>query len=238
MKLIASIQGTVAIRVSGDEVIPERSVLQRDAVQFVGDCYNFSVRPNIAPGTPPQASQTLIFQQGKLIKDDVEYPILQLTVFGNGGAVTSKSTEISDVILDDCLRKLDEGLGYRFAQSDKTRLYLSNVAVEFDTELEEYIQAFHMIEDILNNEIPRDGAPFKTKRLAFGYGEVTQSTPLQLLDEFKNVDFLIERRAGEPYSKNRYFSSAPLRTIDHVRVLEQIEKSIGKREPRTRSKSS
>jgi hypothetical protein len=93
-----------------------------------------------------------------------------------------------------------------------------------------------LIEDILNNEIQRDGAPFKTKRLAFGYGDITQSTPLQSLDEFKNVDFLIERRAGEPYSKNRYFSSAPLRTIDHVRVLEQIEKSISKREPRTRSK--
>jgi hypothetical protein len=101
------------------------------------------VRPNIAPGTPPQAFSILIFQQGKLIKDDGEYPILQLTVFGDGGAVTSKSTEISDVILDDCLRKLDEELGYRFAKSAQTRLYLSNVAVEFETGLEEYIQAFH-----------------------------------------------------------------------------------------------
>ena len=237
MKLIASIQGTVAVRVSSDEVTTERGVLLRDMVQFVGDCYNFSVRPNIAPGTPPQAFPTLIFQQGKLIKDDGEYPIYQLTLFGDGGAVTSRSTEISDTILDDCLGKLDEGLGFRFAKNAQTRLYLSNVAVEFGAGLEEYIQALHMIEDILNNEIPRDGVPFETKRLAFGYGDATQPA-FQSLDEFKNVDFLIERRVGEPYSKNRFFSSAPLRTTDHVRVLEKIEKSISKREPRTRSKSA
>jgi hypothetical protein len=237
MKLLASIQGTVAVRVSNDEVSPERGVLQRDIVQFVGDCYNFSVRPNIAPGTPPQAFPILIFQQGKLIKDDGEYPIHQLTVFGDGGAVTSRSTEISDIILDDCIGKLDEGLGFRFAKSAQTRLYLSNVAVEFGTGLEEYIQALHMIEDILNNEISQDGVPFKTKRLAFGHGDATQPA-FRSLDEFKNVDFLIERRAGEPYSKNHYFSSAPLRIADHVRVLEQIEKSISKHEPRTRHKSA
>jgi len=236
MKLIASIQGTVAVRVSNDEVIPERSVLQRDVVQFVGDCYNFSVRPNIEPGTPPQVP-ILIFQQGKLIKDDGEYPIEQLTIFGNGHAITERSTEISDIILDDYLGKLDEGLGYRFAKSAQMRLYVSNVAIEFGAGLEEYIQALHMIEDILNNEIPRDGVPFKTKRLAFGYGDPTQAALLSL-DELKNADFLIERRAGEPYSKNRYFSSAPLRTADHVRVLEKIEKSINQREPRTRGKSA
>lgn len=236
MKLIASVQGTVAVRVSNDEVIPERSVLQRDLVQFVGDCYNFSVRPNIAPGMPVQPH--LVFQQGKLIKDEGdEYPIHQLTIFVNGDAITARSTEISDIILDDYLGKLDEGLGYRFAKSAQTRLYVSNVAVEFAAGLEEYIQALHMIEDVLNNEIPRDGVPFKIKRLAFGYGESTPPS-LQSLDEIKNADFLIERRSGEPYSKNRYFSSAPLRTSDHVRVLEQIEKSISQREPRTRGRSA
>jgi len=234
MKLIASVQGTVAVRVSNDEVIPERGLLQRDLVQFVGNCYNFLVRPNIALGM----TQPLVFQQGKFIKDEGdEYPISQLTVFGDGDAITARSTEISDFILDDFLRKLDEGLGYRFEKSSQMRLYVSNVAVEFGAGLEEYIQALHMIEDILNNEIPRDDVPFKTKRLAFGYGDATQPA-LPSLDEFKNADFLIERRAGEPYSKNRYFSSAPLRTADHVRVLEQIEKSFSAREPRTRHRSA
>ena len=89
MKLIAPVQGTAAIRVSNDEVIPERSILQRDLVKFVGDCYNFSVRPNIAPGMPLQPR--LVFQQGKLIKDEGdEYPINQLTVFGDGDAIPAR----------------------------------------------------------------------------------------------------------------------------------------------------
>jgi hypothetical protein len=38
--------------------------------------------------------------------------------------------------------------------------------------------------------------------------------------------FTIERRAGSPYFENIYFSSAPLRTVLHLELVEKFEKSI------------
>ncbi len=38
--------------------------------------------------------------------------------------------------------------------------------------------------------------------------------------------FTFERRAQEPYSSNLYFSSAPLKTEDHLKLLEELEKTL------------
>jgi hypothetical protein len=39
--------------------------------------------------------------------------------------------------------------------------------------------------------------------------------------------FILERRAGIPFDKERYYSSAPIKTQDHITLLEEIERSIG-----------
>jgi hypothetical protein len=39
----------------------------------------------------------------------------------------------------------------------------------------------------------------------------------------RNTRFYIERRLQRPYSENRYESGAPLRTEDHIALLEAIE---------------
>jgi hypothetical protein len=59
----------------------------------------------------------------------------------------------------------------------------------------------------------RPSLPFKIKRLAFGHGDIAVTTAVPFtLDLLEASDFVIERRAAEPYSENRYFCSAPMRT--------------------------
>jgi hypothetical protein len=43
--------------------------------------------------------------------------------------------------------------------------------------------------------------------------------------------FIFERRVGQVYSTNEYFTSAPLRTEDHLRVLEILEKLLSSQRP-------
>ena len=63
------------------------------------------------------------------------------------------------------------------------------------------------------------------KRLAFG--PQTKGVHLQVsLENIDELDFTIERRSGRSFEDNRYFSSAPLRTSDHLVCLEQIEKLL------------
>ncbi len=40
------------------------------------------------------------------------------------------------------------------------------------------------------------------------------------------TNFLIERRVGVPYERNRYFSQANTTTEKHLELLEQIERSV------------
>ncbi|MDP9113553.1 MAG: hypothetical protein M3O20_07720 [Acidobacteriota bacterium] len=39
-------------------------------------------------------------------------------------------------------------------------------------------------------------------------------------------NFTIERRAERPFSENMYFSSAPLDTVEHIRIIEEVEKLL------------
>jgi hypothetical protein len=43
------------------------------------------------------------------------------------------------------------------------------------------------------------------------------------LEALENADFIIERRATADYSKNLYFSSAPMTTSEHLKILTKIE---------------
>ena len=70
--------------------------------------------------------------------------------------------------------------------------------------------------------------PFEIKRLAFGGGDVP-NPQMQLqptIEAIERSDFLMERRAGAPYEVNRYFCAAPIKTAEHIKVLELIEREL------------
>jgi hypothetical protein len=225
MKVINSLQGTVALHVSADDVTPRCGLLIRDLIELVGEAYQFSVKPQLLPGVPPAFLQQLIFQSGALIKDDGKLAIIQLAVLPNGNMVTATTTDIADLVMDDCIARLDSEMGYRFASAKKRRTYLSNIAVQFEVDADEKIEAIGKIENLLTKLILRPTMPFKFKRLAFGYGDVAQPGMISL-EAVETSDFLIERRSSEPYTENRYFSAAPVRTSEHIELLEAIEQAL------------
>lgn len=225
MKFITSLFGTVALHVSGDEATPEHGISNRDLIEFLASTYQFSVRPNIPPGVPPIAIPTFTFQSGIMTTADKKWPIVQLAIVADGHVVTAQNTDIADAVLDDFMARLDTTFGYRFATAKKHRAYQSNIVIQFDNAFEEKVEAMGKIEVILNREINRPAMPFKIKRLAFGYGDV--EIPTISLEAIDKSDFAIERRVGAPYSESRYYSVAPARTSDHVKILEMIEQAIG-----------
>jgi hypothetical protein len=230
MKVIKSLFGTVALRVSGDSVAPEGGFIFRDFIEFVALTYHFTVKPQL----PPQgallmpAIQQLVFQDGVLIVGEKKLAIMQLVALSNEDIITSATTEAAETILNDYMKRLDEALGYRFASSKTDRrAYLSNLVVQFDIPIDERLEGLRKIEACLAREIPRPAWPFKMKRLAFGYGDVAPVSSVSF-DALEKSDFVIERRSGEPYSESRYFCGAPLSTTEHIRVLEMLEQEMAK----------
>jgi hypothetical protein len=225
MKVINSLQGIVALRYSHDDTMPERTVLIRDLLSFVGNAYKFSTRPQ--PPPTPVVDPVFSFQSGELILGDRKLAITSITLAVGGTVVAARDTDEADIILDDVVTKLDTELGYRIKDNVKRRDYQSNIVVQFDPSLEDQISALLRAEHVINQEIPRPNAPFKTKRLAFGFGDPLRPMMRPFsLDDIFNSDFVIERRAGEPYEDNRYLCAAPLRTAEHARVLEVVEQAM------------
>ena len=208
MKVILATHGTVGIRVSGDDVAPRPGTLIREIIDFVGETYRFHVKPTISPGVAPFMVPNYVFQSGQLVSGENKLPIAQLAIIPNGDFVTANDTDVADKIMDDFMARLDATFGYRFAAAQKQRVYQSNVVVEFEPPLSEKIDAFKKIELILNGASIRS-APFNFKRLAFGIGDIQRIATMSTIDEVENSDFIIERRAGEPYSRNRSFAARP-----------------------------
>jgi hypothetical protein len=222
MKVITSIQGSVIIRYSPDDAAPDVGVLTRDLVAFLGTTYNFSAVPDVPPGlllTP----QPFTFQAGKISIDDTDTPINQLTLLVGALIITAKDTDVAERIGDEVISTIDRVFGFKLHSAEQRRYYQSNLSIETDIRIE----VFNRAESILNREIPRpQDKPFALKRLAFGAGDVVNPWMQVPLDDIQTSDFVLERRPGEPYERNRYFSSAPTRTRDHERILSLVERAL------------
>jgi hypothetical protein len=105
-------------------------------------------------------------------------------------------------------------------------LYTSAVVVEFEKNFVERTKAFRIIQQVINNEISIDLNNYQLKRLSYGYNIQGDIGVVQSVDQLIATDVSIERRAGEPAERNRFFCTAPLRTDDHLLLLEKIERAV------------
>jgi hypothetical protein len=228
MKLITSNFGTASVRVSNDEVAPPNGFPYKDVVNFIAERYSFSVRPPDLGQLTQQANQPMVFQGGTFTLDDARVAVLGIALVADGDIVFAPTTELADKILNGLISDLDHLFGFRYSTSKQTRVYQSNLTVDFESGVEDKLEGIKKLQTILNREIGRPGEPFEIKRLAFGSGDVLNPQLQQPnIDQIERSDFLLERRAGATYKLNRYYSAAPMKTADHIRLLELIERELG-----------
>jgi hypothetical protein len=220
MKLIGILQGAAAARESQEEYMPERIPPFQDVVDLIRSTYQFVQFPVVAPGGPPPTAYAFTAGRFTMGSGDV-FSITQILMTTDGDIVTAGSTDQAELVLEHLLKLLKDHFGYRFDLSAMPKKYLSNVVVEFDDNLVKYFVKIGKIEQLIN-DVSKINKPFKIKRLAFGT-EVLATPPADPLVMIETADFLIERRVGRSLEENRYFCSAPMRTSDHIRALEQIE---------------
>jgi len=220
MKFIGPIQGIAAYRKPPEEYQPDKGMLPQELVELVRATYGFQSFPQLQPNTPIQASQD--FQMGRFSTDEESYVINRLIMTIDGDIAIATRTEQADLFLDDLMRLLDENLGYRLRVGAIRKRFVSNLVVEFDHGLENYLVKLSEIIGVINEFRPAERLPFNIKRLSFGEMDIfpPPADPLVLIEK---GDFIIERRTAHPFEENRYFCSAPMTTEDHIRVLERIE---------------
>jgi hypothetical protein len=220
MKLIRIQAANSAVRLPLDRKNPSPTPPIQDIITAIQARYQFSMVSQLTSQHLQGAPIPL--QAGRFLIGDKVHRISQLMVLQQGDIVTAEDTDIGDAILDDLLQFLDQSFGGDLvAQVDK-RLYVTGLVVEFSKSFEGRNKFLRDAEKI--TKMPFTKMVFSTERNFPAPGpEAAALLSSDPLLQMELTEFSIERRAGEPFSANRYFSIAPLRTKDHIAALEKIE---------------
>ena len=100
------------------------------------------------------------------------------------------------------------------------KAFISQVEVISDIDLGMAFSKIGAIGSLFAGALKSYGQPvpdYSFSGIRMHYDSITMPVP-------RPPEFVFERRAGQLYSTNEYFSSAPLRTKDHMYILDELEK--------------
>ncbi len=144
----------------------------------------------------------------------------KITLFQNGIVIdTRSSTENSEKVLDDILVLAEDAFGATIRPARQG--FASQLIFRSNMHLAALNPVLPKIADILTERASADlKHPFVFEPTGILLNVDTSQT------KTAPVMFSIERRTEIPFEENTYFSSAPLRTVEHIEVVKTFEASI------------
>jgi len=139
-------------------------------------------------------------------------------------ADTHSSTDDADDFLVDLCGWASREFGLStYNEFVRSRLYVSELYVQTDKslndlnpQLTEFLTQYNnLVSGYLDRSIS-----FETIGIMFGQDQALAS-PLGT--------FRFERALGTPFTENRYYSAANLKTNDHIKILDELERILGHR---------
>lgn len=177
------------------------------------------------PNEIDTASQKPIsFTRGSFLAQSGERKEVGVHIWRDGFvAETMSSTNDSDFFLDGFLDWLATDFGMvNFRELVMSRLYASELFVSTDKNLA-------LLNPKLEGFVSRINSMVKAitdKNLVFELGAVGIWNDRSLAPNNFFSPFRFERAEEAPFSENRYYSAAPVRTSDHIVLLEEFEQIL------------
>jgi hypothetical protein len=220
VKLISSTYGRASQRFLLDEVRPQHVSYLPDTIELAVRRYGFLKHSDLSAA----AEKGIKFEHGRLdVVDGNPIAIESIDVFSDGIICLCHSTDDADLVLNDFLKWGVESLNMRPPQTKIRRDYASWLVVDFEGGLEPLLAKYTELHQLIRESYERTyetKIDFELQRLAFS------NDPLK--GQYVNVGYSIDRRINAPYELNRFFCVAPLRTEDHLKLLQQIERTFAK----------
>ena len=144
-----------------------------------------------------------------------------LDVYNDGIIVTSSSdTDFIDKFIDDLVTWLEDDHGYSVIETHTiSKMYDSTLLVEADRDIfkpfETYAEVLRMIEKAL-----KDSSGLQIAYENFGLALSADQTRNPAL---KPSPFRFERKEGIDFSHHQYHATAPLKTKQHLEILDRLE---------------
>lgn len=160
-----------------------------------------------------------IFQLGRFQGVAID----KLGIYPDGAVVDTRADiEVADAFLQDALDWLTKELDYDVVEHPPLRkLYHSILEVRLDIDLDRWLTPLVKLSDMLS-EMVRKHCDLKNDYRPAGFN-LNFDDPL---NEGTGAGvFKFERKIAKPFDANIYLTSAPLRTNDHLQLLETLERA-------------
>lgn len=177
--------------------------------------YNFQVYPKTVEEANEYDAKGIVFMNGSFAAEaGGRYTIVKATIFNDGLVVDSaRSSTFCDAFLEDVLTFLSQQFGLTYnAGMIHSRLYVSELIVRMDRSIS---TIFERIAPVIAKLNRFNGNDFQAA--GFGFSRDPEGTRV------RPAPFSFEREVGKPFSQNRYYSGAPLRTEQHEEILRDLE---------------
>ncbi len=222
MELIATELGRVTRYFVGEEVRPSAGLYVPDLIRLVNERYGFVTSP-----TTDSITNGAVFQNGRLISGNKKINIPTLGIYNDGISVSAFDTDIAEFIVEDVVTWAIDTLGIRQPVTKPITLIESHVIVRFYHSIDRVVKIIQKMKPLLETAYSQTyERDFQIGLSNIGMSADPSTVPPQLAPPGApyRADFSIGRRLGRPWSENRYFCMAPLRTKKHIEILEVFEK--------------
>jgi hypothetical protein len=223
MKIISYDSSRVTLLFPLEEIVPLAGINNQLLIEEIRSRYEFARSPDLGLPRAELDKTGIKFENGIHKAKDEYAQIVDFSAYPDGIVINSKTTDGAESFLEDLICFLKTKHRFReFITEPKIR-FISQIVVEFDSKLSKLMPKYQAISDLINTHISRI------------YGDITSSKIARLEIEFEGSNkgigspiprFSLEQRVGTSFDVERYYCSAPIRTQDHVEVLEQIEKTF------------
>jgi hypothetical protein len=202
-----------------EEVRPPSGLYLPDLIRKISERYAFAIAPTNYETVMKEGAK---YKEGRFVVEGRTIAIKEMGFFVDGILAVTWNTDDADVVLNDLILWAAQDFGFREPRTKLPRRFVSSVVVEFDVELSRAVTAFDELQEGFASAIKENydmDPEINASKIALS------ADPTKLRPQ-ATFEFTIERRAGRPYSENRYFSSATLPTASHLDLLGAFERRL------------
>lgn len=149
---------------------------------------------------------------------------IDFNLYNDGVVIASRSnTDILDEFFADLMEWAQDAFGITPIETQNVNtIYESTVIVSSEKDILRPLKSFSKIAKLVSERLS-DTSHLNVAFEPFG---VTCAPDAAKITGIKPPPFRLERWAGVEFSFRNFFSSAPLRTQDHLRILSALEESL------------
>jgi len=218
MKFLSVSLARVTVLTNTAEYNPRNQVSIPDVVHGIVERYGFMKFPKTIEEF--DLSKGISFESGKMGGINIS----SVSLYHVGTVIdTGSSTKDCDAVHEDLVSWAMGLVGIEERPAPDRRFYLSELQFQSNLRMDALNKGFTSLVPRISTTVS------KYARQQFDFEPVA----IAAMPDLSNVKlgptpFRIDRLSGAPFEDKKYFSSAPLPTEEHIAILEEFEKYLGR----------